>query len=126
MAKILVIEDDESISSLLKQVLELENHEVESAENGRDALTKLETAKDLPEVIILDMMMPVMNGAQFRQEQLQNEAIRDIPILLMTADSAIQKIEYDLKPNGILRKPITIDAVLKKVNELILDKSPIS
>jgi CheY-like chemotaxis protein len=115
--KILVIEDDESISSLLAQVLELEDYQVTTALNGADGLDLLLKSNLTPDLIILDLMMPIMDGATFRKTQLANAQISSIPVILMTADN--QPLNPALKVQGFLRKPLSIDKILNVVKETL-------
>ena len=80
----LVIDDDPSICSALSEVLREEGFEVASATNGREALDLLRGGP-APSAILLDLMMPVMDGWDFRQVQLQDPGLRDIPVVVVTA-----------------------------------------
>jgi CheY-like chemotaxis protein len=107
--KILLIEDDLSIQEAIHFVLEGEGYEVDCADNGEEAMNFLSRQK--PDLIILDIMMPVMNGHQFREAQLRNGALASIPTVALTADrNFLQK-----KPSGfhaILKKPVELDELL--------------
>jgi CheY-like chemotaxis protein len=82
--RVLVVDDDPSICSALTEVLEEEGFEVASATNGRAALDQLRTGP-APSAIVLDLMMPVMDGWDFRHIQLQDPGLRDIPVVIVTA-----------------------------------------
>lgn len=112
--QILVVEDDEAIAALIKQVLELEKYHVVFAANGQEALNYLK-AKPHPDLILLDLTMPVMDGLEFRKRQLQDRSLSHIPVLLMTADSQISRAAAELKISETLKKPLIIDNVLSKV-----------
>ena len=75
---ILVVDDDPDIRDSLREVLEDEGYEVACVGNGREALDHLKTANPRPCVILLDLMMPVMDGWQFRKEQKQDAEIAGI------------------------------------------------
>ena len=81
---VLVVEDDCDIRNALRDVLEDEGYRVRTAANGREALDLLESA-GAPCVILLDLMMPVMDGWQFRREQKANSNISSIPLIVITA-----------------------------------------
>jgi len=120
-AEILIVEDDESISILLKQVLELDKYLVEIVGNGAEALEYLEK-RPLPKLILSDLTMPVMDGIEFRKKQLKNSAMAKIPFLLMTADTQSSIKDIDLKPDKFLKKPLSIDDVLEKVRVALKTK----
>ena len=82
--RVLVVDDDPSICSALSEVLQEEGFEVASAANGRAALDLLRDGP-APSAILLDLMMPVMDGWDFRQVQLQDPGLRDIPVVVVTA-----------------------------------------
>ena len=83
MATILVIEDDPDMRELERTVLACGGHQVIVAENGREGLRALEGRR--PCVILLDLMMPVMDGFEFLAELRQEEAWRQIPVIVVTA-----------------------------------------
>src|SRR5687767_4763614 len=84
---ILVVDDDRDIRESLIDVLEGQGYLVSGAENGQDALEYLRHAPALPELILLDVMMPLMNGIQFRAAQRKNPVWIGIRVLVMTAFS---------------------------------------
>jgi CheY-like chemotaxis protein len=84
---VLVVEDDQDVRTSLVQVLEGEGYVVSAAENGREALDMLRAPAQLPELILLDLMMPVMNGRHFLEEQSRDPRLAPIPVLVMTASS---------------------------------------
>jgi CheY-like chemotaxis protein len=81
---ILVVDDDPDIRESLREVLVDEGYEVTCVANGREALEHLRNSPR-PCVILLDLMMPVMDGWQFRREQKQDPTIADIPLVVITA-----------------------------------------
>ena len=84
MAKILVVEDNDDVREMMAVTLELEGHQVSTAVNGRDALEQLRTG-DKPCVILLDLMMPVMNGWELRREIESDPALADVPVIVISA-----------------------------------------
>ena len=74
MPKVLIVEDDESIREMMRHVLEIEGYSVSIANNGKEALDSLNQDSDLPSIILLDLMMPVLDGWQFyrRSQRTQN------------------------------------------------------
>lgn len=111
---ILVVEDEDESRQVLMQILELEGFEVVGASNGVEAMDYLRVS-DLPCLIILDLLMPVMSGRQFRAALLQVPDFANIPIVVVSAfdSSAVA----DLGVAGAFRKPLDIDALVRVVRE---------
>jgi CheY-like chemotaxis protein len=107
--RVLIIEDDRDTREMFTVALELEGHEVASATNGAEGLTAALEAR--PDVIVLDLMMPVMNGWQFRAEQRQQPSIADVPVVVVSAFG--QSPELDVAE--CLSKPCDVDAILGAV-----------
>jgi CheY-like chemotaxis protein len=107
--RILIIEDEQTIRETLKESLELEGYPVFTAKNGREGLDILENSADSYCLILLDLMMPVMNGFEFLASQQKNKKIAPIPVVIVSAfpDQA-QKV----KANGFVKKPIDLDHLL--------------
>ena len=83
--KILVLEDDESIRECTRDLLELNGYTVECARNGEEGIQVLRRSGGLPDLILLDLMMPVKDGFQFRLEQQQDPTLAHIPVVVLTA-----------------------------------------
>lgn len=119
LAHILVVEDDRDIRESVTEVLEDEGYVVTAAADGREALDRLQSASPPPALILLDLMMPVMSGYQFREEQLKLPAYAGIPVLIVTADvNARAKVE-SLKAAGFMQKPVKIQPLLDLVEQLL-------
>ncbi|KFE63450.1 response regulator [Hyalangium minutum] len=110
--RILVVEDDLYIRESVRELLEGEGHTVFSAENGAHALTELEAMRQPPDVILLDLMMPVKDGFQFRSEQQANPRIAHIPVVVMSADPHLDNHRESLAARTYLHKPLDIDLLL--------------
>ena len=111
---ILVVEDEDESRQVLMQILELEGFNAVGASNGVEAMDYLHTS-DLPCLIILDLLMPVMNGRQFRNALLQVAELAKIPVVVVSAlDSSVVS---DLGVVRAFRKPLDIDALLRIVRE---------
>jgi CheY-like chemotaxis protein len=110
---ILVIEDDSDIREALTEALEAEGYAVVTAGNGQegiDALRRLDA--HLPDLILLDLMMPVKNGFEFHLERMSEPRWKAIPVVVMTADSnSIQRMEK-VGGQGLLRKPVDLTEML--------------
>lgn len=117
-SKILIVEDDKDIRRHLKRLLEIEEYEVECAENGKVALELLGEMIELPSVIILDLMMPIMDGVHFRKAQLKAERLAAIPVIIMSADTQAEAKATQISADGLLRKPADIELILAMVDRL--------
>jgi len=111
---ILIVEDDFDIREALEQILQEEGYEVRGASNGSEALA-IATSGPAPRLILLDLMMPVMNGWQFRSEQLKDARLAAVPVLIISADPDLQSKAATLGVAGLLKKPISLDDLLSAV-----------
>jgi CheY-like chemotaxis protein len=117
---VLVVEDDADILRAIVQVLEDEGYAVRAAENGRVALEALrEPDAPRPCVILLDLMMPVMDGWAFRAEQLRDPALSDIPVIVLTADGAATQKLGRMHGAGALRKPVELLTLLDAIQPFV-------
>jgi CheY-like chemotaxis protein len=113
---VLVVEDDPGILHAIMQVLEDEGHAVRGAVNGKVALDMLRApGAKLPRVILLDLMMPVMDGAAFRDEQLRDPALARIPVVLLTADNHAEEKAATMHVAASLRKPVELQQLLDAI-----------
>jgi putative two-component system response regulator len=111
--RILVVDDDPAIRDLLRLILEMENFEIEVAPDGQGALSLLERIEK-PDLILLDLMMPTMNGWQLYSALQEDARFRDIPVVVMTAYSSH---EIEMPPVDILPKPIEFPRLLELVEK---------
>ncbi len=100
---LLIVDDDDSIRETLSEILEEEGYVVYRAADGREALAILRAGAPVS-VVLLDIMMPVMDGPTFRQEQLADAALRHIPVLVMTA--AGPQAAARVPAAAVLHKPL--------------------
>ncbi len=112
---VMVVEDDPMIRSSLIELLESEGYDVVGVENGQAALTHLRSVPDLPGVILLDVMMPIMDGWQFRSQQLGDSKISKIPVIVVTADGSARDKAAVMSAQGWVNKPFKIDDILDAV-----------
>ncbi len=110
--RLLLVEDDSSIRLALSDLLEDEGFAVTTAVNGREALHELRHAPP-PDVIVLDLMMPVMDGWEFRVEQRSDPVLAGIPLLAMSADLSAKA--RAIAADGYVRKPIDFPELLRQL-----------
>ena len=113
-SEVLVVDDDRDIREVLAEVLQDEGYSVALAVNGADALRYLRSGGS-PRVILLDLMMPIMDGWRFRSEQLQDPALGRIPVIVLTADGGAKEKAATLKATEGITKPVRLDALLSAV-----------
>src|SRR5262245_20335248 len=112
---ILIVDDDGSIREMLRLFLEMKGYTVSSAINGQDALDHLGQSAELPQLILLDLMMPVMSGVEFRAAQRQTPALAGIPVALISADANLRESAPIVNADAYLSKPIDFDVLLATV-----------
>ena len=109
--RILLVEDDFMLRGSLTEFLQAEGYRVESAANGVDALRRLERPPR-PSVILLDIMLPYMDGLEFRAVQRATEAIADIPVIVITAVGVRPEVAKELDLRRRLFKPLDLPQLL--------------
>jgi CheY-like chemotaxis protein len=111
---VLIVEDDESAREALATFLAAEGYTVIEAANGREALDRLQ--QDAVGLILLDLMMPVMDGWEFRAVQLRTPALAPIPVMVITADASARSRAMSLGVEGYMTKPIQFARLLEFVD----------
>ncbi len=109
MARVLVIEDNPDVRDSLIEVLQIEGYVVRRAPEGAAGLVQARVFR--PHVILLDLMMPVMDGWTFRAEQMRDDTIADIPVVVVSAFSGTKPIDAA----QFLKKPCRIEALVQAV-----------
>ena len=113
MKTILLIEDDPDIQHNLAFILEDEGFRVHTANHGQEALNLLRDGSPLPDAILLDLMMPVVDGYSFRAQQCQDVQLAAIPVLMMSAASQLDLTRLRLTSLECLRKPLDLDMLVE-------------
>ncbi|HEY6179311.1 MAG TPA: response regulator [Kofleriaceae bacterium] len=113
-ATVLVVDDDRDIRDTLVELLEDHGYHTLGASNGVEALDVLRTSADVPCLILLDLMMPVMDGREFREEQLKNPAWTEIPVIVISAYSDVADQARALDVDH-LRKPLGTRPLIEAV-----------
>ncbi len=111
----MIIEDDRGISDALSELLESEGYTVSCAYNGEEGLKLLGQSKSSPCLILLDLMMPIKDGFQFRQEQLLDPQHKDVPVVVMSADGNVAEKKRRIRAQDYIRKPVDISTYLNVV-----------
>ena len=101
---------------MLAVLLSSEGFDVQTAQNGAEALSSLE-AHARPDVILLDLMMPVMSGDEFRERQLADPRYRDVPVICMTAAHDGRERAERMHADEYFQKPLDFDRLLGAVRE---------
>ena len=114
--RILLVDDDAPSVEALRDILESEGHAVTTADNGLDAMKVLRGPGDYC-VILLDIMMPVMNGYEFRVEQLKDPRLRSIPVIILTADAQGRERSAEFSAKHIFQKPLSPLDLLRAISE---------
>jgi CheY-like chemotaxis protein len=132
MAKILLIEDDPLIFRLYQRLFSLEGFQIEIAENGQAGLDKLNSFT--PDIILLDIMMPTMNGIEMMSRLKDDEITKNIPVVVLTNLSDMRVTNMALAKGAVLyiiksqTEPAdviaTVKSVLEKQNNQQPDSSP--
>jgi CheY-like chemotaxis protein len=115
---VLIVEDDPDQRDAVALALEAEGYAVVTAGSGLDALERLH-AGVRPCMILLDLMMPEMDGVQFRSEQLKSAALAEIPVVVVSAYGQQTRAKY-LRVADYLRKPVELDRLLAVVERVTM------
>jgi signal transduction histidine kinase len=115
---LLVVEDDADIREALDGLLSMEGFRVTGCSNGREALDWLR-ASPKPDLILLDLMMPIMDGWQFRVAQKDDPELANIPVLALSADSTAKAAAIDAE--AYLKKPVDYDTLIATIDRLLVE-----
>ncbi len=115
---VLVVEDDVDCLDALVDVLTYDGYRVSTACNGLEAMQRLE-AGPLPDLILVDLMMPVMNGWQLLKRLRADERFRAIPVIVLSADGRLDKWRTELDAASCLAKPLELEPLLAAVSGVL-------
>lgn len=118
---VLIVEDDFDVRESLAEALRDEGYAIECAVDGEHALEYLRKG-GRPGLILLDLMMPRMSGSEFRMLQKVDPELQHLPVVLLSADGAMEEKAKALETDGALRKPIDLELLLKVI-ERFRDKA---
>jgi CheY-like chemotaxis protein len=116
---VLIVDDDADIRSCIREALEDEGYRAAGAVNGVDALRQLREDRLRPDVILLDIMMPEMDGFSFRAEQLEDPELAAIPVLVFTAYGSPRDVAAQLGAAGHLRKPLRLGELFATLDRIL-------
>ena len=112
---VLVVEDDGDIRESILEVLQDNEYEAVAVSNGAEALARLRSAGPRPCLILLDLVMPVMDGWKFRSAQASDPVLTSIPVVVLTAHGSAEKTAKEMQAAGFLKKPVRLEALLAVV-----------
>jgi CheY-like chemotaxis protein len=112
---VLIVDDDQAIRQMLQDVLEIQGYKTLTANNGKEGIEKLKPPAELPCVIVLDLMMPGMNGWEFLDHQRSNPNLARIPVIVC---SAYRESAKSVHAHAVVEKPIKLDQLLGAVKAL--------
>jgi signal transduction histidine kinase len=116
--RILLAEDDEDTSELVRSVLEEAGYSVETCRNGQEALDRLR--EDPADLVVLDLMMPVMDGWEFRALQRNDRSIAEIPVVVITADASAKAAAVHAE--SYVKKPFGAGDIVNAVERVLLER----
>ena len=119
-SKILIVDDDEDLQVLYGLFLQGESFKIARAHNGKEALEQVE--KECPDLIVLDMIMPVMDGEEFLEKLSSEKKAKDIPVIIASVNDKLpQRLFEKSNVYATLKKPFTIETLVGKIRQA-LDK----
>ena len=115
--RVLVVDDDPEILDGLASFLKDEGYAVETARNGAEALEKTQTTK--PDVLLVDLMMPVMDGAELIQRLRRETATSKTPVVVFSADRQVYQKASSLDVSGAIRKPLDFEELQQLLGRIL-------
>ncbi len=122
LPKVLVVDDDPAILEICSDLLQTEGYAVMVATNGQQALEQIRT--DPPQVVLMDIMMPVLDGVEACRQVKANPVTADIPVVLMSARTNLTRQSQELaSADALVAKPFDIDHLLNTIHDLVGEDS---
>jgi CheY-like chemotaxis protein len=115
VTRVLVVEDDYHIRTLITDFLSLLGCTVDAASNGQEGLERIRDC--VPDLILLDLMMPVMDGRQFSSAVRADRSAADVPIMLMSAAADARTAVGEIRAQGLLAKPFNLDQLANVIEQ---------
>jgi two-component system response regulator MprA len=115
IARVLVVEDDADLGEAVCEILLMSGYRATQAADGIVALNALRAGRP-PDLILLDLMMPRMDGWQFRDAMIRDKRVRGIPVIVF---SAVGEVVKPIKADGFLRKPVSPKMLLSTIESLL-------
>jgi CheY-like chemotaxis protein len=112
--QVLIVEDEADLRQMMSELLKLDGFEIATVSNGREALDYLHNG-DKPDLILLDLMMPVMDGWEFLRHQKADAKLAGVPVIVLSALDQSQGAEMNL--TAYLKKPLDFDRLLRLVRK---------
>jgi CheY-like chemotaxis protein len=123
--EIFIVDDDNDTRNALSELLEAEGFSVDGAPNGREALARLRSGRVHPAAILLDLMMPGMDGWDFRSEQMRDPELARVPVVIVSASGfSPESIRLQFRPAAYVPKPIERAALLGVLREVVGSVAP--
>lgn len=118
-SKVLIVDDEPLNVDYLEQALEDSNYQLIIATNGREALDKIK--RDQPDLVLLDLMMPILDGFEVLAQVKADQVLRDIPIIIVSAANDSKSVVRGIKQGAedYITKPIDADHLVKKLKEYL-------
>ena len=124
MNHILIVDDDPAIRDVVSDILEMSDYCVKTACNGAEALDRIRD--DRPSAVLLDLMMPVMDGWEFLREYKHGAPLAAVPVVIMSAAQDASHAVDELGAQAFLAKPFEIETILAIVGRVTTDASHLS
>jgi CheY-like chemotaxis protein len=112
---VMVVEDDRAVRESIVEILEDHDYQPMSAANGREAFERLRREVVKPRLILLDIMMPIMDGWEFRALQKDDPELGSIPVVVLTAHASVDEAVSGMRVDGALQKPLHLHKLLTTV-----------
>jgi two-component system chemotaxis response regulator CheY len=114
---VLIVEDEDSIRGVIRDVLEDRGFRVTAARNGAEALSMLDTLR--PDVLVLDLLMPVMHGWDFMESYVEKTDGHAIPIVVVSVNPALPRSFNRFGVRQVVSKPFDVDVLIDAVEQAI-------